>query len=322
MKEERLEILKMLQDNVISVEEAEKLLSALNTGKDQANQKDAGKKRSKHSFDGDMFGENSFNSFFDNFDKGMSKFGKAMGNMCGNWDKEKNFLKPLSGFDDYEKINIIDNQIIPQDGDKLKICQQPNKLFNSGCDITLNVSNNDYIQINSDDYNSFELLKKDNTLLILLFDDCHISIPENLVDVSVNLYNGDIDISGLTNPVCIETLNGDIQIKECSNPYYIKSLNGDLDITIDMFHKGKSGIATLSGDISLSIPDNFSGVINASAMSGDIECKIEDKITMKWDRNFVQQKLHAEIDNGIESNTIKCSTLSGDIIIEPYNEEE
>ncbi|MCP4181455.1 MAG: DUF4097 domain-containing protein [bacterium] len=321
MKEERLEILKMLQDNVISVEEAEKLLSALNTGEDHTKQKDESKKRSKHSFDGDMFGKNTFNNFFDNFDKGMSKFGKAMGNMCENWDKEKNFLKPLSGFDDYEKINIIDNQVTPQDGDKLKIFQQSR--MKSCSDLILYGSNNEYIQINTDDDNSYELLKKDNTLLILILDDCcNISIPENLVDISVNIYNGDIDASGLINPVCIETLNGDIQLKECANPYYIKSFNGDIDVTIDKFHKGKSGIATLSGDISLTFPDNFSGILNASAMSGDIECMIEDNITLNWDKNFAQQKLNAEINNGLESNAIKCSTHSGDITIEPFNEEE
>ncbi len=137
-----------------------------------------------------------------------------------------------------------------------------------------------------------------------------------------NLFNGDIEVSNIKNPLSLETLNGDIVINKCFTPYFVKSLSGDIEVIIDKNHNGKCEITSLSGDVELEIPEFYSGIIEAKAMSGDINCNIKDNITIKNDQNFIQEQITVKVNGGDEINRLSCSTLSGDIIIDSYNDKK
>ena len=302
MKEERIEILKMLHEGLISVEDAEKLLSALNSGKDKTE-----KQYNKHNanpFDGSFFGEGLINEI----DKGLSGIGKVFEGVFGHSGDQH--------FPGYESVFTTDGLITVESGDILEIRQQTDRRLNGSCDIELRASSGKNIEVETSSEGNFEVKRKEHKILILCFDDCEISIPAELLEVTVKLLNGDMEISDIQCTVDAETLNGDINIENCPAPGNIKSLSGDIEMTVPENYQGKSTISTLSGDVQLSLSDSFSGIIDAKAMSGEIACDIESGINIKKESTMVHEKQIIEINEASRENIINCSTLSGDIQIE------
>ena len=312
MKEERIEILKMLHEGIISVEEAEKLLSALNAGEDNNRHTHHHGKHQNQSYDGNFFGT----GFFKELDKGLSGIGKMFDGAFGNFKDFHPYNKNDENYGDFEPIYSTDGKIKIEPGDILEIRQQINRKLNGSCDIKLVQTDSKDIYIDCDENDSCDIKRKEKIILLTCYDDCTISIPGELGELSVKLLNGDIQMTGLHNPITAKILNGDINIENCTQVRYVKSLNGDIEYVISTDYEGKSEISNLSGDIQLYIPDNFSGIINSGTMNGEIECEINNRVSVKKDNSTGQHKQRIEINDGSVDNVINCSTLSGDIAIE------
>lgn len=312
MKEERIEILKMLQDGVITVDDAEKLLSALNSGEEKSRSEAQYKRNRDHSFDGNFFG----GTFFKELDKGLSGLGKMFEGKFDNFRDIHPYKSNDNTYRDFESVYTENGRIIIEQGDILEIRQQIKPGRSGSCDIELNQSNGKDILVDGDEDNSYEVKRKDDTIVVICYDDCRISIPEGLRETSVKLINGDMEIRDINCPFRAETLNGDISIKDCMKVNYVKSLSGDIECKISDFFEGICDISTLSGDVVLSLPDCYSGMINAKAMSGEIICELDGDVFIKKESNMIQEKQVIEINKGSSENSINCSTLSGDITIE------
>lgn len=327
MKDERLEILKMLQEGVISVEEAEKLLSAMNDGEQKNREKEqrgprAGKAYGPgfghshgHGPGGNRrrgFNENYFcGEFFTDFDKGFANFGKAMGDIFGG-------LSDRGRFRDFETVSHMGNNIIPREGDRLEISQQSKGFFKGGCDISLVPSGDEALYLDPRSENSYEILRKGNVLAILCSDDCEISIPAGLEEVSVHLFNGGMEALNLDMPINLETFNGDIDVRNCARPGQLKTVSGDIETSLKKDCKGKMEINTVSGDIRLFLDRTFSGTVESRTISGDINCLVKENVTSRRDSGDFQSSVIYTINGGDEDNKVRCKTVSGNVEIENY----
>ncbi len=151
MKEERIEILKMLHEGLISVEDAEKLLSALNSGKDKTEKQS--NKHNANPFDGSFFGEGLINEI----DKGLSGIGKVFGGVFGH-----------SGdmhFPGYESVVTTDGLITVEPGDILEIRQQIGRPLNGSCDLELSAASGENIEVDSSSEGSFEVKRKEHKII-------------------------------------------------------------------------------------------------------------------------------------------------------------
>ncbi|MBB6480102.1 SHOCT-like domain-containing protein [Spirochaeta isovalerica] len=294
MKEERLEILKMLQEGIISAEEAEKLLSAL----------DKGEKDSRHRHNSEE--TFSFGNFFSNFDKGFSDLGKAVGDLFENIS--------ISGkYRDFTPVAMEDNRFTPGEGVRIEISQPGRGFFNGNSDISVIASPDKAIHIIEGDC---EVLRKNGVIALLCSEDCKITIPENMGEVAVQLFNGSIEIDRIDAPVRVETVNGDIVLKNCSRPAKLKTVSGRIESRISGKYKGKMELNTVSGKIGLFIPRSFSGLCESTTISGNVSCHVRENMAEERGSEDFRKSVHFRFGEGDRTNKVLCRTVSGNVELE------
>lgn len=301
MKEERLEILNMLRDGIISVEEAEKLISALDEGRGKTGGDERKENHSRGSF-------KHKSGFFEDFDRGFAGFGKAMGDLFGGF-------ADMGRFHDFEHVKRNSDSIAPDEGDRLDISQQGRGIFRSGSDLTLLPSSDGEIHVGSED-DAYEVMRKDHKIALLCSGDTSVSIPEKIESVSVHIFNGDMSASDLSIPVNLETFNGQISVTGCGEIGYVKTVSGSIQVRLPEASRGLSEIQTVSGHINLLLPGDFNGIVETATISGEILCPSEDNIERVGIPGDIQSGMEFRFGNGDDGRRISCKTVSGDVVIE------
>lgn len=111
----------------------------------------------------------------------------------------------------------------------------------------------------------------------------------------------------------VETTSGDVKLSVEYDPLvvttslYMKTTSGDVDIFLPndtlayTTTTGRITVKTTGGDVTITIPEGFTANLNFSTTSGDRE------VTPSFN------------NNSASSNSIKCTTTSGDLTIKTYS---
>lgn len=141
-------------------------------------------------------------------------------------------------------------------------------------------------------------------------------------DLSVNVAKGDLSVKETSGEIGLKAASGDINLRNCSGKANLSTANGD--ITIEAFRGEALNAATINGDVEA---EDISAQVSLSSVSGDISAKevsggvlkvssVSGSILLvKFQNQAVEvqsQSGDVEIQDG-QSPEVRSSTVSGDI---------
>jgi len=301
MKDERLEILKMVADKVISVEEGERLLLALEKGETdaRANRFDRFGHAHRHHGDwdlGERLGEMGFRmqTFFDN----------TFGSMFGDefW------------FEGYEP-NQGRAEDLAFDADTTLVISNPRHVYRprSG-DIRITSSPDDRLHVTSGDHGRFEVLRKEKKILILCQDDTSIQIPRGLSRLKLVLAKGNTEIDGFAGALEVRSMKGEIAVRDAAEPVVIRSMSGNIHLGLADAYAGKTEVSAMHGDIEVTTAAAFSGRVEARTAHGHVRVSAQGVKSTTTKNAFFRQET-TEIGAGDDRNVLALKTMHGDITV-------
>ncbi len=299
MKEERLEILKMVADGIITVEEAERLLRAIEEGQRREQEGDWETKK-KHRFSFKNLGE--FGKFMEGIGNTISD---VVGDLIGPLADE--VLLDKDSFGQTITGELLD---LPKDADLSVVSGKPSH-HGKGGDLKIMASEDDKCHVLVD-AQEFVLSQKEQKYVVRVDGDATVMVPSYLGSFSVATFHGDVEVYDLELYMTAKTMKGDVKIVNAAKGGIIKTLKGDIELSFKPDFKGELKASTMFGDIELVIPEEFYGELKVKTFKGDIELPAGLEVIHSKENGPVQEKV-IRLGDTDSDNKITLSTFKGDI---------
>ena len=304
MKEERIEILKMVSDKKITVEEGERLLRALEKG--EAEERECRSEKFGHKHGGTYCrGDWSWGDSFEGFGhKAQEFFENAFGSVFGDEYWFEGF-KPVSG--PIEDLSL--------DGQSTLVLTNPRTAYKHGsADVSIRPSEDGRLHLESGEKGRCEVLRKDNKIVIFCHHNAAVHVPTSIGKVKVVLAKGDAEVNDLPLSLDVRTLKGDIVVRNASRPLNIRAMKGKITVDLSEPYAGRSDVSAMDGDISVTTAAQFSGRIEARVGKGDIRVHSQG-MKSKAAKNAFFRSESVELGGGSAENLLNLRTMHGDITV-------
>jgi hypothetical protein len=304
MKEERIEILKMVADKKITVEEGERLLRALEKG--EAEERESRSERFGPRHRGPCGpGDRNWGERFEGLGFKMHEFfDNAFGSVFGDeyW------------FEGYEP-SAVPVEEIKLDGETTVVLTNPRTAYKHGsADVSIRPSEDGRLHLELGEKGKCEVLRKENKVVIFCRDDTAVRIPEAIGKVKVILAKGDTEIHDLQVPLDIRVVKGDVAVRNAARPLSIRAMMGKVRLDLDDAYAGKSDVTAMDGDISVTAGPHFSGRVEAKVGKGDI--RIQSKgLKSSVDKNAFFRTETVEFGADSSETHLNLRTMHGDITV-------
>ena len=304
MKEERIEILKMVAEKKITVEEGERLLRALEKG--QAEERESRSERFGPRHRGPCGpGDWNWGERFEGLGFKMQEFfDNAFGSVFGDeyWFEG---YEPASG--PVEDLRL--------DGETTVVLTNPRTAYKHGsADVSIRPSEDNRLHLEAGEKGKCEVVRKENKIVIFCHNDAAVRVPASIGKVKVILAKGDAEIHDLRLPLEIRTVKGDVVVRKASHPVNVRAVKGNVTLDLDDAYAGKSEISAMDGDISVTAAAQFSGRVEAKVGKGDI--RIHSKgLKSKTAKNAIFRTESVELGAGSADNLLNLRTMHGDITV-------
>jgi DUF4097 and DUF4098 domain-containing protein YvlB len=301
MKDERLEILRMVADKKITVEEGERLLRALEKGEkeDKENRAEWCGPKHRGSRDwhlGERFEEMGF--------KMQEFFDHAFGSVFGDeyW------------FEGYEKVTVPVEEI-KVDKETWLVVASPRSAYRHGsADVKILPSDDSLLHIETAGKDRCEILRKDNKIVFLCQDNATIRVPEEVARVKMILARGDAEIQDAKMALEIRALKGDVSVRNAQQPVNIRVMKGDVELDLADAYAGKSEIAAMDGDIKVAAGPEFSGKVEARVGRGDIRLEAKG-VKAATSKNAFFRMESIQLGEGAGDNHLNLKSMNGNISV-------
>lgn len=297
MTNERLKILKMLEEGKLTADEAARLLEAIKEGEAKRSDDFTDVKWHKFGKDWVNFGMNLSKSISEKIKDDVLRY-------VGVAVAEK-------GVEEFEKEIEI---------------EKGSRVIVSGVsgDVHIESNSENLLKVTANGYIKLERKNSDVYLTLHPEVDCKLTIPKT-AGVDVRLAQGDIDVKGVEGGVEIKSANGDANIENCKKKVHVKLANGDVEmknVCDEVFvstsygdmdiHTGDLKIlkaTTDYGDIKVKVKDKTCAKVNLNTSYGNIDCKLKLKSKKESDG-------HLEGILNTPDGEIELVTSYGDIVLE------
>jgi len=308
MKEERIEILKMVAERKITVEEGERLLRALEKG--EAEERESRSERSGPRHWGPYCrGEWSWGDSFEGLGfKAQEFFENAFGSIFGDeyW------------FDGYEPVGSVEDLRLGEHS--TLVVTNPRTVYKHGsADIRIRPSEDERLHLENSAKGRCEVLRKENKIVIFCRHDAAVRVPPTVGKVKVILAKGSAEVHDLPVPLDVRVVKGDALIWSAARPFSVRVMKGDVAIDLADSYAGKSDAFAVDGDIRVTVGSQFSGRVDARVAKGDIRLHSNGHKT-KTSKNSFFRAESAELGGGSGDNLLNLRTMRGDITVEAREE--
>jgi len=304
MKEERIEILKMVAEKKITVEEGERLLRALEKGETEERKSRFERFGPRHC---GPFARGDW-SWGDSLEglgfKAQEFFENAFGSVFGDeyW------------FEGYEPApGPVEN--LKLDSGTTLVLTNPRTAYKHGsADLKLRPSDDGRLHLEMGEKGKCEVLRKENKVVFFCHNDAEVRVPTTIGKVKVVLAKGNAEVHELPLPLEIRTVKGDIAVRNAARPFSARAMKGDITVDLDETYAGESDAAAMDGDITVTAAPQFSGRVEAKVAKGDIRIKAKD-CRASAARNAIFRTEKAEFGTGTADNLLCLRTMHGDITV-------
>ena len=304
MKEERIEILKMVAEKKITVEEGERLLRALDKG--EAKERESRSERFGPKHRGPCgAGDWNWGERFEGLGSKMQEFfDNAFGSVFGDeyW------------FEGYEPAAVPIEEIKLDDETTVVLTNPRTAYKHNSADVSIRPSEDDHLHLELGEKGKCEVFQKENKVVIFCRDDTGVRVPQTIGKVKVILAKGDTEICDFRVPLDIRVVKGDIAVRNAARPLSIRAMKGKVKLDLDDAYTGKSDVSAMDGDISVTVGSQFSGRVEAKVGKGDI--RIQSKgLKSSADKNAFFRTESVELGAGSSETLLSLRTMHGDITL-------
>ncbi len=310
MSEAQTEILKMLSDNAITVDEAERLLTALNEGEKR---REESKSRAG--------GTRSVSSVLDSLGEVLYGIGPmvkntveevmtgVLGDELGDLDEEE--LKHVEPIEGKYKIEEGMQMVIMNDwkGGRSKGDLVIQGVEGNLCKIDEESSKNVRVQ-----QGSFYFVIR------WAGGPLKVEVPETVTRLKVNSRGGDIRVKQLGCEMNLKTLVGNLEMLGLGKHFRAKTMGGNINAVLSKEWQGNAQVHTMGGNIDLSIPDDVSLKVKSTTMGGTV--KIDKDIRQLESKQFFSgSSVTVQVGEEETNSFIALKTMGGDIELRKVQDE-
>lgn len=287
MDDARIEILKMVSEQKISVEEAERLLAALDAGEEKRRRPTGGfwefwKKLDTLGLDED---------FRDLGEIIRREVQQAVRVPFGDHEADRGDELPVEG----------GRFAVPAGtGLSLFVAQRP--------DLELVATGGDTCRVDGD---LAHVRRTDDRILVELRRDgrspARIEVPETVADLRVATAGTRIEATGLTCPSTLKSMGGDIRLVDPRADFQVRTLGGNLDARLVTPLTGAGRLDTLGGRVEVALPDAQGGRVDASSGGGplrvdpDLGLALGPDLSGSWRGRFELKGTEGNLDLTVRS---------------------
>jgi len=304
MKEERIEILKMVADKKISVEEGERLLRALEKG--EAEERESRSERFGHRHRGPCGpGDWNWGERFEGLGFKMQEFfDNAFGSVFGDeyW------------FEGYEPTpGAVED--LKLDSETTVVLTNPRTAYKHGsADVSIRPSEDGRLHLEAGEKGKWEILRKEKKIVIFCQNDAAVRVPATISKIKVILAKGDTEVHDLGLPLDIRAVKGDVVVRNAARPLSIKAMRGNIKLDLADSYAGKSDVTAMDGDISVTAGPQFSGRVEAKVGKGDIRIQSKGHKSRASKNSFFRTE-SVEFGAGSAESFLNLRTMHGDISV-------
>jgi DUF4097 and DUF4098 domain-containing protein YvlB len=304
MKEERIEILKMVADKKITVEEGERLLRALEKGEAEARESRSERFGPRHRGPCGP-GDWNWGERFESFGFKMQEFfDNAFGSVFGDeyW------------FEGYEPATVPVEDL-KLDGETTLVLTNPRTAYKHGsADVSLRPSEDDRLHLEAGEKGKCEVLKKEKKIVIFCHNDAAVRVPAVVGKIKIILAKGDAEVHDLPVPLEIRALKGDVIVRNADRPLSVRAMKGNVKLDLSDAYSGKSDVSAMDGDISVMTGPQFSGRVEAKVGKGDIRIQAKG-LKSNTIKNAFFRTESVEFGAGSGESLLNLRTMHGDIMV-------
>ncbi len=311
------DILKMLAENVISVDEAERLLKALNEGQQRKDEPQAHRRKSHHGIGMGMSG------MFESIGEALSDIGPMVKNTV------EDVVTGVFGDDlgDLEDEDFIDVEPVEEQyeigADTQMVIVSDWKWGPKRGDLHIQGVTGNACRIENAEAQHVRIRRSATHFVVQWAGGpLNVHVPETVTKLRVRSKGGDIRIADIHSDMSVKTLGGDLTLKDVLKDFRVKTMGGDITTTLNAAWIGNAKVHTMGGDITLTVPDGVGFDADASTMGGVIS--VADGMQRVNNKQSFPGKSSAKIHAGADdsTSTIKLTTMGGDITLRKDGDEE
>lgn len=259
MTPERLEILKMVSDQKITPEQAERLLKAL----------DEGQSRREREQRDDRWAPPGERSHGRGGLFGLGDVFEDVGNMVSETVHEA--LTGLGVDDDLrgaEEIPLEMGAFAVPAGARLIVSQRG---FASGGDLDLVPGEGETCKVLPDPGTAVRVVRTAEGYAVLPAGGLKVAVPPSVSFLRVAVRGHGVRGGGLPCPVAVKTMGGDLTLAGLAHPFELKTMGGALRLALAPSLKGECLAKSMGGKVDLVLPEGLSARLEASTMGGRLE---------------------------------------------------
>jgi len=312
MSEAQKEILKMLSDNVISVDEAERLLKALNEGEKR---KEESKSRAG--------GARSITSVLESVGEAFAEIGPMVKSTV------EDAITGLLGDDlgdlheeGLEDVDPVEGKYRIEEGTRMVIVNTWKGGSGKG-DLFIKGVDGNLCRIEDENLKSIRV-RQDSSHFVLQWSGgpLKVEVPGTVTMLRVRTRGGDIKVKQFGSKMNVKTLGGNLEMFDLLKDFKAKTMGGSINLCLSKGWQGKGQAHTMGGNMKLSIPADVSLKAEAATMGGTI--KVDKDIRQSENKQFFPGKSSVNVQIGEESTDsfIALKTMGGDIELRKVQDED
>jgi DUF4097 and DUF4098 domain-containing protein YvlB len=313
MSDAQRDILKMLSDNVINVDEAERLLKALNEG-EQRKEETYSQRRSHHG--------HTMGSMFESIGETLADIGPMIKNtvedvMTGVFGDELGDLQE----EDFVDIEPFEEQYILDQETRMVIVSDWKWGPRRG-DLQIQGVAGNACRIENADAQQVHIRRSPTHFVIQWSGGpLKVNIPETVNKLRIRSKSGDIRASDVGCELNAKTLVGNLELQQIAKDFKAKTMGGDITLSLSGGWQGNGQIHTMGGDILLTVPDDVNFTAEASTMGGSIS--VDETMQKVNSKQVFPAKSTATVRAGQEetASAISLKTMGGDITLRKETNE-
>jgi DUF4097 and DUF4098 domain-containing protein YvlB len=315
MSDERKEILRMLAEKMISVDEAERLLRALDEGDHKRRERDSR---------GDSSPRDSLRVSLDSLGEALAEVGpsvkgvveEAVSGLAGlRFDEEDEG-------DGEDETNEISERSFPlAQGTRLIIRNTPRPI-SGNANLSIEAVEGDVCEIIPSDAASVRVRQgRSRTTIRWTNGSLLVKVPKTVATLKGSTMGGDIDVRELGCETVIKTMGGDLSLHSMRGEFAAKTMGGGISILLHPEWHGDSKAVTMGGAVSLSAPVGVNAAVRAVTMGGRVN--VEDGMgRVIRGSSFINQRIDLTLGEGEPASTLMLKTMGGDISIRRSADEQ
>lgn len=308
------DVLSMVAEKVINIDEAERLLKALNEGEQRNRHRHSRRKKSYHQFRDRQKG--MFESMHDVF----SNIGPVVSNtikdaMNGVFDDAGKDLPD----EDFVDVDPLTKKFDIDSGTSMIVINDWKVGSKHG---NLNIQGIAGNTCSLDDTEAqLRRIRRSASCFAIYWTgmQLNIDVPETVSRLLIHSKGGNIQAVNIHSEMSAKTLGGNIALTDLMKDFQAKTMGGDIGLTLNPDWSGDAHANTMGGNIVLQVPDGVGFAADAFTMGGTISAPKHMKVENK--KSFPGKKVAIHAGDIGSTSTIGLKTMGGNIMLRDDTDE-